>query len=60
VVDDGVGFTVPKKGPAREHHGLRNMAERARLVGGRLDVTSKKGHGTTLRVAMPIYRTTAC
>jgi PAS domain S-box-containing protein len=55
VVDDGVGFSVPKR-PARGHHGMRNMAERARLVGGRLDVSSARGRGTQIRVTLPIYR----
>jgi signal transduction histidine kinase len=30
------------------------MAERARLAGGRLTVTSSPGRGTTLSVAVPL------
>ena len=59
VVDDGIGFTMPKRA-ARGHHGMRNMAERARLVGGRLDMTSAPGSGTRLVVTVPIYRAGGC
>ena len=51
VVDDGLGFSMPSR-PQRGR-GLRNMAERARLVGGRLDVSTRKGRGTRLRVELP-------
>jgi PAS domain S-box-containing protein len=52
VVDDGVGFDPPNR-PQRGR-GLRNMAERARLVGGRLDVSTREGGGTQLKVDLPI------
>jgi signal transduction histidine kinase len=58
VADDGVGFVVPERMLPRGHHGLRNMAERARLVGGRFEITSSSGQGTTVRAEMPIYRST--
>jgi two-component system sensor histidine kinase UhpB len=47
VSDDGVGFE-----PARANGGLglRGMAERARLVGGELEVRSVPGGGTTVRL----------
>jgi PAS domain S-box-containing protein len=51
VVDDGIGFSMPSR-PLRGR-GLRNMAERARLVGGRLDVSTRKGRGTRLKVELP-------
>jgi two-component system NarL family sensor kinase len=37
----------------RGHHGLVGMRERARLLGGRLRVTSRPGHGTTVSVRVP-------
>lgn len=45
VRDDGSGFN-PREGTNRL--GLRGMAERARLVGGELDVRSAPGGGTTV------------
>ena len=34
--------------------GLPGMSERARLVGGRLTVTSRDGRGTTVYVNVPV------
>lgn len=51
VTDNGHGFAPGPKGHSR-HRGLRNMAERARLIGGRLDVTSSLGAGTTVCLKM--------
>ena len=45
VRDDGGGFD-PREGTNRL--GLKGMAERARLVGGELDVRSAPGGGTTV------------
>jgi signal transduction histidine kinase len=49
VRDAGTGFEVQDGGP-KEKHGLRNMRDRARSVGGDLTIESKPGHGTTVRV----------
>jgi two-component system sensor histidine kinase UhpB len=50
VSDDGRGFD-----PAVRGHGLGlvGMAERARLVGGELDVRSAPGGGTTITLRVP-------
>lgn len=50
--DDGRGFVLPASGGAG-HNGLRNMAERARLIGGRLEISSQPGHGTRVRLDIP-------
>jgi PAS domain S-box-containing protein len=55
VIDDGVGFAADAAPPIG-HHGLRNMAERARLMGGRLYLTSAAGRGTRLELSVPIYK----
>jgi NarL family two-component system sensor histidine kinase YdfH len=52
VRDDGQGFE-PEAVEAG-HYGLLGMRERARLAGGRLDVTSKNGQGTTIKVYLPV------
>ena len=51
VRDDGVGFNVKQE---RTGLGLIGMSERAELVGGRLDVESAPGAGTTLRARFPL------
>jgi signal transduction histidine kinase len=59
VRDDGRGFAVPPRllDLARdEHFGLVGAAERADALGGRLRVTSRPGHGTTVRAALPLAR----
>lgn len=35
-------------------YGLRSMTERAELTGGRLDVTSRPGIGTTAAATVPV------
>ena len=62
VDDDGLGFDpeprtlVPEGGDAGDVPtplGLLGMHERARLVGGRLEVTGRPGAGTTVRLQVP-------
>ncbi|HXF72207.1 MAG TPA: ATP-binding protein [Actinomycetota bacterium] len=52
VRDDGRGFD-PAAPAARGHRGLASMRERAELVGGRLEVESAPGAGTTVRAFLP-------
>jgi signal transduction histidine kinase len=61
VSDNGCGFTPPKLGSeglpapsAGAGQGLRNMAERARSLGGALDVQSGPGQGTRVRLEVPV------
>ncbi len=51
VVDDGVGFTVSDGLPGSL--GLAGMRERASLVGGRLEIISGPGEGTTVVLEVP-------
>lgn len=48
VCDDGQGFASPMRGGL----GLHGMRERARLVGGRVDVRSRPGAGTTVELKL--------
>jgi signal transduction histidine kinase len=52
IADDGVGFD-PALGVAAGHHGLANMGARAAAFGGRLEIRSAPGEGTTVIVGMP-------
>jgi signal transduction histidine kinase len=57
VRDDGRGFPCPAElgGLVRGgHFGLAGAQERMGLVGGRLEVTSAVGRGTTLRASAPL------
>lgn len=51
VEDNGVGFTPTNDSVG---NGLRNMRERAFRLGGNLEVTSKPGEGTALRIEFPV------
>jgi signal transduction histidine kinase/DNA-binding NarL/FixJ family response regulator len=51
VQDDGQGFS---RAATAGSIGLRGMAERARLIGGTLDVDSVAGWGTRVRVRAPL------
>jgi len=56
VVDDGTGFEPdPPGAPARPNaYGLVGMNERAALLGGRVQVASRPGEGTTVTAEVPI------
>jgi PAS domain S-box-containing protein len=53
VVDDGVGFD-PAAERDEKHRGLNNLASRANSLGGRLEIDSAPGRGTTLSLSLPI------
>jgi signal transduction histidine kinase len=53
IVDDGAGFDLGAPAAAGHRLGLVSMRERARAAGGRLDVVSGPGTGTTVRVVLP-------
>jgi len=55
VEDDGIGFEVGNgSGDVSGGLGLTGMRERAALLGGALEIESRKGKGTTILVRMPI------
>jgi signal transduction histidine kinase len=51
VIDDGVGGADP------DGHGLRGVASRLADVGGRLEVASRPGDGTTIAAGLPLRAT---
>jgi signal transduction histidine kinase len=59
IEDDGVGFDADAVDWANDlaHLGLVGMQERALIVDGELTVASTPGHGTTIRLTMPLATT---
>ena len=56
VRDDGIGFDSTAVVTQKGHYGLLGLRERARLVGGYLDIESAVGKGTALRLYLPTNR----
>lgn len=50
VADDGTGFTFAESNTGL---GLGGMRERALLIGGELEIESRPGRGTTVRLTVP-------
>jgi signal transduction histidine kinase len=58
VADDGRGFdTMAAVSPM--HHGITGMRERAELLGGRFEMHSEAGAGTTVRLEAPLANGTS-
>ncbi|HUK33463.1 MAG TPA: ATP-binding protein, partial [Vicinamibacterales bacterium] len=54
VSDDGCGFEYREEmHDADNHYGLTSMRERARELGGRLNVVTAIGRGTTIETIVP-------
>lgn len=53
IRDDGCGFDSNRQAGSG-HYGLIGMRERARLAGGRLEVESRPGDGTILKLHFPL------
>jgi signal transduction histidine kinase len=55
VADEGRGFDLQAAGSSgRVSWGLKNMEERAVLLGGRFTVQSRPGEGTKVEVSIPL------
>jgi two-component system NarL family sensor kinase len=52
IQDDGQGFSSRQTRP--QNHGLVGMRERAKLLGGRLQVSTKPGGGTRITARVPV------
>jgi len=57
IHDNGVGFNPAS--PMENRFGLISMRERARLLGGTMNIRSEEGNGTFLEVIIPFDRGTA-
>ena len=56
IEDDGVGFE-PGQPDSRRGLGLKNMNERVRMLGGKLNVEAAPGKGTRIEVTIPTAET---
>ena len=56
IGDDGVGFDQALVKGQNGHYGLLGLRERARLLGGEVEVHSIPGEGTTLSFSLPILK----
>lgn len=54
VSDTGGGFSVVEMTNARKGLGLSSMRERVQLLGGKLRLASRPGHGTTVDISVPL------
>lgn len=57
ISDNGCGISAQSTDNSGGH-GLRGLEERAKTVGGWLDVSSKIGHGTSITLSIPITEPT--
>ncbi len=56
IRDDGAGFPAGPSAESAGHFGLTVMQERARRVGGQLEVHSRPGEGTVIQAEVPLPR----
>ena len=54
ILDNGLGFDIEQPKKPGGHLGLLNMKERARLAKGTFEIESTPGHGTHIRVDIPL------
>ena len=54
ITDDGVGYAADNPVVIKKGMGLRNLTERARMLGGTLQTISAPGKGTCITVTVPI------
>lgn len=54
IRDDGIGFDPQAAAALSGHYGLLGMRERARMVGGTLEIDSRPGSGTKVLVRLPM------
>ncbi len=56
IEDNGVGFEPNKQITVEKGMGLAGMNERAALIGGKLEIESTTGLGTTIYVSVPVSK----
>jgi len=59
IIDDGIGFEFKPSDLNRadsNSFGLKSIMERARLLGGKSEIVSRKGQGTQVRIEIPLSK----
>lgn len=54
--DDGKGFDTDEIGKVAGHYGLIGIRERVRLLGGKVEIVSGTGEGTSIRIYKPVSK----
>jgi signal transduction histidine kinase len=54
VEDDGVGFDLEEAKQKRGSFGLSGMSERVALLGGKMDIRTRRNEGTRIDIRIPI------
>jgi signal transduction histidine kinase len=54
IQDNGKGFSLSESG-SQGGHGLHNIQERVKLLGGSLDLKSDTGKGTLMQIRVPRF-----
>jgi PAS domain S-box-containing protein len=54
IEDDGCGFKTGKDGDGGKGLGLKNIAGRARMIGGKMKLDSEPDQGTRIEITIPI------
>lgn len=54
ITDNGIGFNTKKVGKHTGQYGFIGMNERARLLKGAIEITSKVNTGTSVRIEIPL------
>jgi signal transduction histidine kinase len=54
VADDGCGFNLDAVGYHASGFGIVSMEERARVIGGKLHISTAVQQGTTIRISVPL------
>jgi signal transduction histidine kinase len=57
IEDDGSGIDQARL-PGGKSFGLLGMQERARILGGRVDIHGEQGKGTTITIRIPMQLST--
>jgi len=52
--DNGCGFAIPALADS-PRQGLRNLRVRVEAVGGQIEIQSRPGHGTGIRITVPLH-----
>ncbi|HJS50819.1 MAG TPA: ATP-binding protein, partial [Pyrinomonadaceae bacterium] len=54
VLDNGVGFDPADPKPSSGGHGITGMRKRVEQLGGKLQIISEPGTGTTIALSLPL------